>query len=342
MTAAASTAIEVRRHLDRSEVLDVFALVDDATRHDGVTPLSEHVVLHLRHGGDDDVRHLLARDGDGGLSGYAHLDVTDLVEGPSAEAVVRPRHRQQGVGTALVRRTLEIARTDAPGLGLRLWSHGESAASRGLADALGFSRARVLWQMRRSLVAPLPDAPLPEGIVLRTYLPGLDDDAWLVVNAAAFSGLPDQGGWTLDDLRRRQAEPWFDPRGFLVAIDERGEIAGFDWTKVHGGPQDGARQPTDHSHPGESEHEHLHAAGAPHAHEHGHEPLGEVYVIGVEPGHQGTGLGRALVVAGLRHLASLGLTQAMLYVDASNTPAIGLYSSLGFSHWDTDVLYRHA
>jgi mycothiol synthase len=324
--------IEVRRHLDRAAVLDVFDLVDEATRHDGVTPISEHVLLHLRHGGDADVRHLMARADDGRLVGYAHLDVTDLVEGPSAEAVVAPSARRRGLGHALVDELIRISDRDAPGLGLRLWAHGETAAASGLAHDLGFARARVLWQMRRSLVAPLPDAPLPPEVRLRTFLPGLDDEAWLAVNRAAFADLPDQGGWTAADLRRRMAESWFDPAGFLVATDEQGRVVGFHWTKIHGG---------DHPH-GDADHERLHAEGVDHSHGHGHEALGEVYVIGVDPAYQGTGLGRALLVAGLRHLAAAGLTQAMLYVDAANTPAIALYSSLGFSHWDTDVLYRRA
>ena len=333
------TRLEVRSHLDRAEVLDVFDLVDSATRHDGITPLSEHVMLHLRHGGDEDVRHVLARADDGRLCGYAHLDVTDLVEGPSAEMVVAPAMRRHDLGRAMVEELIGISERDVPGRGLRLWAHGESEAAWGLAESLGFSRARVLWQMRRSLMSPLPDTPLPDGVQVRTFLPGIDDEAWLAVNAAAFADLPDQGGWTIDDLHRRIAESWFDPSGFLVATDDRGAIAGFHWTKVHGGHHDHADTHHDHS---EADHAHLHAEGVEHSHGHGHEALGEVYVIGVDPDHQGTGLGRALLVAGLRSLAARGLTQAMLYVDAANTPAIALYSSLGFTHWDTDVLYRRA
>ena len=324
--------VEVRRHLDRAEVLDVFDLVDTAVRHDGVTPLSEHVLLHLRHGGDDDVRHLLHRGDDGGLSGYGHIDVTDRVEGPSAEIVVAPSARRHGIGRSLVEEALRVSDVEAPGLGLRLWAHGESASAHELAESLDFTRARTLWQMRRSLVTPLPDAALPSGITLRSFLPGIDDDDWLDVNRAAFVDLPDQGGWSTEDLHRRMGEGWFDPAGFIVAVDQAGRIAGFHWTKVHGG--DHAMGPVDHAR--------LHAEGIHHAHDHGHEELGEVYVIGVAPAWQGTGLGRALLVAGLRHLASRGLPQAMLYVDANNTAAIGLYASLGFTHWDTDVLYRRA
>lgn len=326
------TKVAVRRHLDRADVLDVFDLVDAATRHDGTTPISEHVLLHLRHGGDADVRHLLVRQDDTRLVGYAHVDVTDAVEGPSAEMVVAPSAREQGVGRSLIEEALLVSDAAAPGLGLRLWAHGESSAALALATSMGFDRTRVLWQMRRSLVTPLPDVPLPAGVRLRSFLPAIDDDAWLAVNAAAFADLPDQGGWSRSDLARRLAEEWFDPSGFIVATTDEGEIAGFHWTKVHGGDHAG----------GDDDHARLHAEGVDHAHDHGHEELGEVYVIGVAPAWQGTGLGRALLIAGLRHLASRGLPQAMLYVDATNTAAIGLYSSLGFTHWDTDVLFRRA
>jgi mycothiol synthase len=61
--------------------------------------------------------------------------------------------------------------------------------------------------------------------------------------------------------------------------------------------------------------------------------------VGVDPDQRGLGLGRALTLVGLRYLRSQGLFQVMLYVDESNTPAIRLYQSLGFTHWGTDVMF---
>jgi mycothiol synthase len=218
--------------------------------------------------------------------------------------------------------------------------------------------------MRRSLTGDLPATELPDGVRLRSFLPGLDDEEWVGLNARAFVDLPDQGGWTLHDLHVRMREPWFDPSGFLVAVEDVDGVetmVGFHWTKVHGahehehshehsheGAVDGHGG---HSHDHEHSHDHSHDDGPEHVHDaahagrsvvghgHAHDPIGEVYVVGVDPSQRGRGLGRALTLAGLAHLRAEGLPDAMLYVDARNTAAIALYESLGFTRYDVDVEY---
>lgn len=286
----------------------VLRLLADATHSDGVRPLSEHASLHLRHGGDIAVTHLLVHEG-ADVIGYLHLDTTDAVQGPSAELVVAPDRRGRGIGSTL----LKAAGDSCAGRELRLWAHGDSPQATSFANAHGFVRQRRLLQLRRSLYAPLPRPLLPDGVDVRGFRLGQDEPAWLALNAEAFAHLPDQGGWTMRDLQFRLSEPWFDPEGLLVAVDARGQIVGTHWTKTHG------------------------AAG--HA-DHVHEPIGEVYVLGVSTAARGTGLGRALTVMGLEHLRDLGLGAVMLYVDESNIAAIRVYEGLGFTHWDSDVLYR--
>jgi mycothiol synthase len=307
---AGGPAITVRERLSEAEARDVLALVRAATEEDGVGPLSEHTTLHVRYGGDPRARDLLVSD-QGEVAGYAHLDPGDPAEGPSGELVIHPAHRGRGLGLLLTR-ALAAEAGDRP---VRLWAHGDLPAAARLAAAAGFGRVRALWQMRRSLRSPLDEPRVASGVTIRTFEVGRDEDAWIDLNARAFAHHPEQGFWTRDDLDVREREQWFDPDGFFLA--ERGsKLVGFHWTKIHSAGSGDAE-------PGE------------------HEPIGEVYVVGVAPSEQGTGLGRALTLIGLRYLRGRGLPQVMLYVDESNTPAIRLYESLGFSHTGTDVMFAN-
>ncbi len=264
--------LEVCGTLPPTDVAAVALLTEAATEADGVRPLSEHVTLHLRYGGEgpdlnlllfaraEDARGMGAVSGDEQLVGYAHLDPTDLVAGAAAEVVVHPQHRHRGYGRMLVEAAAEHTRDGR----LRLWAHGDHPAARALAASLGYQEVRQLWQLRRSLWSPLPPVELPDGVTLRAFRPGEDDAGWLALNARAFAGHPEQGAWADADLQARMREAWFDAAGFIVAEDHheaseadgRAPLVAFHWTKVHGGTGDA------HAHHDPSAHDHDHDAAA--------------------------------------------------------------------------------
>jgi mycothiol synthase len=302
---AAGRPVEVSTALSEAQVTAVLGVAEHAARADGVAPLSEQGMLHVRYGGGRGATDLLVSS-DGQVAGYARIDPPAGGEPAAGELVVEPAFRRRGIGRALA--DAMAARAGEPGL--QVWAHGDLPAAGALAAAAGFERTRSLWQMRRPLAEPLAEPKLPAGIAVRPFAPGQDEDAWLALNATAFASHPEQGAWTAADLELRERENWFDPAGFFLAV--RGDrLAGFHWTKIHPA-QDAAPA------------------------------IGEVYVVGVDPAERGTGLGRALTVIGLRHLRDRGLGEVLLYVDESNPAAIRLYESLGFARWSADVMFSRA
>jgi mycothiol synthase len=308
--------VTVTGPLTEAQAARVLPLAEAAAKRDSVGPLSEHALLHLRYGGDAQARNVLLTAGPA-LAGYAHLDPGDADEGPAAELVIHPDYRGRGLGLTLARALLAEAAPQP----LRVWAHGDLPAADALAHRAGFARIRSLWTMQRPLAGPLPDPVLPAGVTLRTFSVGADEAAWLDLNRKAFAHHPEQGAWTAEDLSLRERESWFDPAGFFLA-ERSGKLAGFHWTKIH--------TKAENDNPAGLSHEATDQAS-----------LGEVYVVGVDPAEQGSGLGRALTLAGLHYLRSRGLPAVMLYVDEDNTPAIRLYESLGFTHQGTDVMFQH-
>ena len=298
-------------HLSDTQQSLVLELINRTTHHDGTPPIAEHILLHLRYGGDKADSHLLVEK-DNQVIGYAHLDQTDLVAGPSVELVVDPDHRSAGIGKQLLSKAIEIC-----GNNLRLWVHGEGEVAHNLATSFNFEKIRTVLQMSKSLsdIQPLPT--IDKEIIIRSFLPGIDSDAWLELNNKVFKDHPEQGGWQLSDLNHRLSEEWFDEKGFFI-VEKNKQVIASTWTKVHGA------------------HSHDHGSEASHA----HPAIGEIYITAVDPAYAGQGIGKALTITALNYLKYQGLREAMLYVDFDNKAALNLYDSLGFNLSSKDVLYR--
>jgi len=180
------------------------------------------------------------------------------------------------------------------------WAHGDLPAAQALAAAKHLEPGRTLLVLRLEMdAAPEPER-VPDGVTIRTFEPD-DVDAVVQVNARAFESHPEQGAMDRADFEQRASSEWFDPAGLFVA-ERDGDIVGFHWTKVE-------------------------------------DDLGEVYVVGVDPTEQGSGLGRSLTARGLRHLHDSGIRTVDLYVEGDNDPALAVYRRLGFTEHARDVLY---
>jgi mycothiol synthase len=288
---------EFDTHRDAIAALDAIARAAD-----GHESLGESVWRDLAHPGPDSVGLLLE------ARAYMHVARAAGVHRDTqwTAGIVRvPNARDRATTTALLEAA--AAHVAAHGGGeITCWVFGATPDDDAIVAEAAFEPSRSLFEMRAPL--PLAEAPRwPPGIEVRAYDPDRDAADWLRVNNRAFSGHPEQGGWTEATQRSRMGAPWFDPELLVLAFDAEG-LAGFNWLKQHDAPG---------SDP----------------------PLGEIYVIGVDPRAQGTGLGRALAVAGLNAVHARGSEAALLFVAAENAGALALYRSLGFSVHRTDRAY---
>ena len=184
----------------------------------------------------------------------------------------------------------------------QIWIEDAQMDDDKLLSSIGFSSYRDLWQMRCKF------PPNGEGIATRPYICGVDDEAFLEVNARAFSWHPEQGSLDLSKLNDLFKEEWFDDEGFLL-LEVENRLAGFCWTKVH--------------HQGDL-------------------TVGEIFAIAVDPDFHGRGFGKPLTISGLNYLANVGADLGMLYVEADNIPAIRIYEDIGFTHFSTNRAYRNS
>ena len=156
---------------------------------------------------------------------------------------------------------------------------------------LGYTEIRSVLR----LAGPIPE----EGnvsvsrVVVDLMAPG-DAGGIVAVNNLAFADHREQGAMTEESLGSLVARSGFDPAGVLV-VREEGRVVGFCITKREG------------------------------------DAMGEIFVIGVNPEKQRSGIGRALIRSSLEALRGRGARNVSLWVDATNTTALRFYATLGLT-----------
>lgn len=304
-TPVGQPALTRLTRLTKAQADGVTRLATAVAAVDGIEAFSEQMLLNLTDS-HREVTHLLLsaaeevsqREGDEPdqpgsaveILGYAQID-----DG-AAELAIHPDQRRRGHGRGLVGAVLTEP-------GVRLWAHGDLPAAKALAEDLGLQRVRDLHLMSAPGPRHQVAAPDAEGITVRTFEVGRDEDAWLAVNARAFADHPEQGRLTRADLDARIAQPWFDPSVFFLAEDAAtGQLLGSLWVKIE-------------------------------------ETVGEIYALGVDPEAQGRGLGGLLTAHAMAAFSGAGLDRLELYVEGENTAAIRTYHRVGFTKERADVQY---
>jgi ribosomal protein S18 acetylase RimI-like enzyme len=158
--------------------------------------------------------------------------------------------------------------------------------------------------MARPAAAPLPALALPVGYVLRPLAGPGEIDAYVALHRAAFESTNMTVAWRARTLR----QPQYDADLDLVAEAPDGSLAAFCvcW-------MDQAADGT---------------------------VVGQVEPLGVHPAQRQFGLGRAVLLEGLRRLHARGAREVLVETDSYRDGALALYESVGFRTRRDVLVYR--
>jgi mycothiol synthase len=211
-------------------------------------------------------------------------------------AAVAPDFEGRGIGSHLLewteRRTREQGRTH-----FRQWIGGGNERGRALLTGRGYEHARSYWRMERALGDDVTEVEGPAaGITLRALDVDRDARAVHAVDATAFASAPDYEPTAFEVFRVKHLEKHdVDPALSVVALDGD-QIVGFLL----------ARRWDDRR-------------------------TGFVEILGVDPSHQGAGVGTALLRRAFAGFTQAGLRHAQLGVASDNPRARRLYERHGMT-----------
>jgi mycothiol synthase len=227
---------------------------------------------------------------------------------------VHPDFRQCGLEREIIAWAESVLRdvaTDGVSLKLLTPCRSQQQHSRTLLEQHGFTIERQFLRMRRSLHEPIPLLQLPNGFTLKTGTE-LDFAAWVEMFNQTFVDHWNFHPLTIEEAKHEILnDPHYRPDLDLVAVAADGTYAAFCYGWID--PETNQQQ---------------------------NRLEGHISSLGTRRGFRRLGLGRAMLLAGLRRLKAAGMEIASLNVDTQNlNQAQHLYQSVGFRPYHTTLHY---
>jgi ribosomal protein S18 acetylase RimI-like enzyme len=205
------------------------------------------------------------------------------------------------VGQMLAWAAERLPKAEAGARELWTWAFVSDAAYIALLERQGFEREEDhALKVRRDLNGPIPTPALPPGYTLRH----VGGEAEWGRRVDAHRAVWHPSGVTLDAYRRLRAAPGYIPELDLVAVAPNGDIVSYCICWLDEVNRTGEFEP-----------------------------------VGTPAEHRGRGLGKAVMLEGLRRLRGLGAASAIVTSIMTNEASTRLYASAGFETVNTEVYY---
>ena len=320
------TGLAFRRMRIPDDLAAIAGLFNAANEADGVEDRDdvEGLAQWYAHADTwDPLQDVILAEVDGSLVGYGKVHWIDDNDGGRNFAhwgVVHPTWRRRGLGRAILRanqrrlREIMAAQDPMPGVERRYdsWAGETQLGAVALLESEGFTTARYFFEMLRPGLTEgeITEFSLPEGLEVRPVLPEHHRLIW----AADVEAFADHWGSTPtseEAFQRFFSGPNFQPELWRVAWDGdqvAGQVNNMVMREYNA--QTGSRR-------------------------------GLLAGVSVRRPWRGRGLARALVAQSLVAFRDIGMTDAVLYVDADNpTGALGVYEANGFAVHQRERAYR--
>ena len=247
-------------------------------------------------------QHLFVVEVAGIIVGYVEITPEPEIGRVILDCLVHPKHRRRGLAITLLARAMHaMSPSGARVAHVNILEDNIGGAN--LLSKLGFTLVRRFLELSLNLCGfDLPD--IDNWHTSSCHLKRGEERKLAWIQNLAFTGTWGYKPNTPDEIAYLISLA--DPED-VILICEDGEPIGYCWTRIEFAEGEGR---------------------------------GRIYMTGVHPSHRGRGMGKGLLIEGLRYLMGKNLDFVDLTVDSENAVACALYKSLGFKAQTTSLWYE--